>query len=700
MSKDLLFEIGTEELPAGACEQAIAQLEASIPQILADARLEEPNTAAKKLKIYVTPRRIVIHIKDLSDLQWGGKLEVIGPPKPIGVDESGNFTKAAVGFAKSQQVDIGDLEIQDIKNGQYLVAIREEKMGKAIDVLPGLLAAIVNGLEFDKSMRWAGYQTKFSRPVRWLLAFYGEKKINVEIEMLSSGSATYGPRMTGSKRIKVSGADDYFAQIKKAGIIVDHKKRRALIIKEIDAAAEKAGGRAAINERVLDEVVFLVEAPNAVAGTFDKDFLTLPRPVIVTAMESHQRYFPVESAKGKLKAAFIVIHNGPAKSAELIRKGHERVLRARLADALFFYEEDAKISLQDRIADLKSIVFQDKLGTVFAKAERVKALTAEIADQLNYTEDETAEAARAAMLAKADLSTNMVREFPDLQGLVGEEYARRDGHPDAVARAISEHYLPKNFGDKLPETKTGVAVSIADKIDTIAGCFGIGLIPTGSEDPYALRRQGQAIVSIILDEGLPLELEPLVAKAVFAYEKAGVKLRPAGDILADIEAFIGARLKHHFTSEGFRYDVADAVLETEINDLVALEATARSINNLLGSKVLDDVLTGFERCFNLSKAAKDNFVDATLFAHESENKLLDSVETAEAAFEKYLEDGNVLVYMKALASMKPAIDRYFDDVLVMDKVEKIKNNRMAMLRKCARLYLAVADFSRIVREGE
>jgi glycyl-tRNA synthetase beta chain len=695
MSKDLLFEIGTEELPADACEQAIVQLEARAAEALASIGLPHGG-----ITVMATPRRLVLSVKSLAESGEASIIEVKGPSKAAAIGADGKPTPAAFGFAKSQGADPKDFTYRAEGKGEYVYLQKKIPAPKAGEVLPGLLKDLVLKLEFDKSMRWAGYQTRFSRPIRWLLALYGDKKIPVEIEMLTSGGVTFGPRITGSQKIKVADAADYFTQIKKTGIMVDHKKRRELIIKEIEAAAAKAGGRAAINQKVLDEVLFLVEAPNAVAGTFDKDFLKLPRPVIVTAMESHQRYFPVEDAKGNLQAAFIVIHNGPAKSADLIRKGHERVLRARLADALFFYEEDAKVPLEDRVADLKGIVFQEKLGTVYEKAERVKALALEAAEQLDYTDDETAEAGRAAMLAKADLSTNMVREFPDLQGIVGEEYARRDGHPEAVARAISEHYLPKNFGDVLPLTKTGVAVSLADKIDTIAGCFGIGLIPTGSEDPYALRRQGQAIVSIILEEKLPLELEPLVAKAVFAYEKAGVKLRPAGDILADIEKFIGARLKYHFMSEGFRYDVADAVLETEINDLVALEATARSINELLGSKVLDNVLTGFERCYNLSKAAKDNFVDATLFVHASENGLLETVEMTEAAYEKYLEDGNVLKYMKSLAAMKPAVDRYFDDVLVMDKDDKIKNNRMALLKKCARLYLAVADFSRIVREGD
>lgn len=694
-ARDLLFEIGTEELPASACAAAIEQLECAAPKVFEAAGLP-----VGKIEVLATPRRLVTFVRTLAESGEASTAEIKGPSTAAAFDGQGNPTAAANGFARSQGVEPADLITKTDGKGEYLYAFKKMPAPEAMDILPELLSALIKGLEFGKSMRWAGYGTRFSRPIRWVAALYGDTKIPVKLEMLDAGAETFGPRATGSQKITIKNADDYLTKVAKAGIVVDHRERRALIEKEIKTAAKSAQGRAAVNPKVLDEVVFLVEAPNAVAGTFDKEFTELPRAVVVTAMESHQRYFPVEDKDGKLLPAFVVVHNGPAAAADLIRAGHERVLRARLSDAAFFYQEDMKRALDDRIDDLKAIVFQEKLGSVFQKAERVRDLTAEIAGQLNYTGDETAEAERAAMLAKADLTTNMVREFPDLQGAIGEQYALRSGHPAAVAAGIREHYLPKSFGDTLPETKSGVAVSLADKLDTLAGCFGIGLIPTGSEDPYALRRQAQAIVSVILDERLPLELEPLVARAVFRYEKQKVDIRPAGDIFADVEAFLKARLKFHFTNEGFRYDVADAVLETELNDLVALEGTARVLNDMLGSAVLEDVLTGFERCFNLSKNAPDMFVDATLFKDPAEAKLLEAVETGEAAFEGYEENGDVAAYMKALAAMRPAVDTYFDDVLVMDKDEKTRNNRLALLKKCARLYLAVADFSRIVREGE
>ncbi len=697
LKRDLLFEIGVEELPADACVAALEYLANRTVVFLDEARLLY---AAKPLVAMATPRRLVLKVEHVSERQKETEELVKGPSKSVAYDPNGKPTQAAIGFARSQGVSVEKLTSGCDGKGEYVFAVRKESALAAEDILPGILKKLVLDMQFDKSMRWAGYDTRFSRPVRWLLAYLGNKKLDVRLEMLESGVVTYGPRLSGSPEIKINGAADYFTKIVKAGIVVDHRKRIKLINEEISAAAMTVKGRAAINPKVLDEVVFLVEAPNAVIGTFDKTFLKLPRSVIVTAMESHQRYFPVEAENGKLLPNFIVIHNGPPASADLIRKGHERVLRARLADALFFFEDDSLKPLENRIEALEGIVFQEKLGTVYAKAERVKLLTAEIAGQLEYADDETAEAAKAAMLAKADLTTSMVREFPDLQGIIGAEYARGDGHPELVARAISEHYLPKFFGDKLPETKTGVAVSLADKLDTIAGCFGIGLIPTGSEDPYALRRQGQGIVSIILDEKLGIELEPLVAKAVFNYEKQGVKLRKTGEILADIESFLVQRLKFHFTTEGFRYDVADAVLDSELNDLVALESTARVVDELIGSKVMDDILTGFERCYNLSKNAKDGHVDVTLFAHASEGKLLEAAETGDAAFEKYEADGNVQAYLKALARMRPAIDTYFDDVLVMDKQDKIRHNRLALLRKVARLYKVVADFSKIVREGD
>lgn len=689
-----MFEIGVEELPAGACEAAIRQLTEKAPKLL-----DETGIPYGKIKVMATPRRLVVMVSKVKSEGEAATVMVKGPARTAAYDATGEITRAVVGFSKSQGVDPKNLVIRSEGKGEYVFAIKKMPAPKAVEALPEALRRLAMSLEFDKSMRWAGYETRFSRPVRWIVALLGSTRLKIEFEMIDSGTVTYGPRNLNSMPIAVKNRVDYLEKIKKAGIVLDHTERRKLIEKEIAAAARKTGGRVA-DTKVLEEVDFLVETPNAVVGTFDDRFLKLPRCVIVTAMESHQRYFPVENDKGKLLPRFIVIHNGPAASADLIRRGHERVIRARLADALFFFDEDGKKSLADRVADLKGVVFQERLGTVFEKSRRVKALAVEIAEQLGFTDDEIAETERAAELVKADLTTNMVREFPDLQGAIGEEYARNDGNPLAVYRAISEHYLPRNFGDHLPVTKTGIAISIADKLDTIVGCFAIGLIPTGSEDPYALRRQGQAVVAIILDKKLELELEPLIAKAFFLYGKQKVKTRPAGDVLADIETFFRARLEFQFTSAGYRYDVADAVLESELNDLVTLESSARVLNKLIGSKLLNDVLTGFERCYNLSKGAKDGHVDATKFKHASEKRLLRTAEAGEASYKEYLDSGDAAAYLKSLAAMRPAIDKYFDDVLVMDKDEKIRANRLSLLKKVARLYLAVADFSKIVRVGD
>jgi glycyl-tRNA synthetase beta chain len=693
--RDLLFEIGTEELPASAASEAIVQL-----KDLTASRLEKAGLPHGAVDVMGTPRRLVISVTGLAESGKASILEIKGPSAKAAFDDDGKPTGAAIGFARSQGVDPAELISQTTDKGAYLFAKISKPAPSAEEVLPEVLRDIAAALQFEKSMRWSDKEVRFSRPVRWLLALYGKDAVPVEAFGVKSGNITYGPRRKGSERLEVKDPSDYFKVLEAAGVIVDHEKRRETIEAEIAKAAKSAGGNAVPDPGTLAEVVFLVETPAAVSGSFDERFLSLPRAVIVTAMESHQRYFPIESKKGSLMPAFIVVHNGDTADDEMIRSGHERVLRARLADALFFYEEDAKRSLNDRIQDLGQIVFQEKLGTVLQKAERVRALAAEVGSQLEYSEAEVAEAGQAAMLAKADLSTQIVKEFPDLQGIVGEEYARRDGFPDIVASAIREHYQPKSYGDSLPKTVTGTAVSLADKVDTIVGCFGIGLIPTGSEDPYALRRHGQGIVSIILDKQLKLEVEPLIAEAVYLYETQKVALRPAAEILSDVDLFIKSRLKFHFTTEGFRYDVAEAVLETEINDLNALEQTARSLNGMLGSRILEDVLVGFERCFNLSKGAPDIPVDATLFKEPAETALWEAIEQAEAAYEKYASTADVKAYMAALAALRPTIDVFFDDVLVMDKDEKIKHNRLALLKKCVRLFLAVADFSKIVREGD
>lgn len=695
MAEDLVFEIGTEEMPASAVALGIEQLKASVSKSLSDARLNYDS-----FDVTGTPRRLVLYVKKLAEKQEEAYEEIRGPGREAAFDQNFQPTAAAYGFAKAQGVKVTDLEIRDTPRGEYVFALKAIKPKKALDILPDILKSLVLSFDFPKSMRWNHGDIRFSRPIRWILAFFGDKLVTVSLPDIPSGSITYGHRLLSKGPLRVKDAGDYRRVVSEGGVIVDHRERERIIRDEIEQVATSLGGKPVVNPAVLREVVHLVEAPRAIAGTFSEDFLVLPRIVLTTAMESHQRYFPVEDKAGRLLASFIVVHNGNADYDELIRRGHERVLRARLADGWFFFQEDMKEPLEKRVEKLQSIVFQEKLGNLHDKTLRIRELAAQIGIILGLAPQKIKEIERGAYLCKADLTTQMVREFPVLQGVIGREYAVLGGEKKEVAAIIAEHYLPRFVGDSLPESVAGQVVSMADKIDTIVGCFGINLIPTGSEDPYALRRQGQGVVSIILEKKLSLPLEEIIRTSIDLYHLGGYKLRSTEKIHTDLDIFFKQRLKFHFASEGFRYDVADAVLEPGLNNLLDLEGRARVINKHLGTKIMDDILTGFERCYNLSKGQERIEIKTRLFEAEAEKALYEEASTRTAKLAVLMAEGKLDETLKLLATLRPMVDRFFDEVLVMAEQEEVRRNRLSLLLNCVDLYLSVADFSKIVREGE
>ncbi len=694
MAKDLVFEIGAEEIPADEVVSALEQLRESAGKAFAKERLQY-----KQIKTQGTPRRLVLLVTGLKEEQEQISTDVRGPSKTIAFTNDGKPTKAALGFARSQGVNAKDLEVRTTPQGSYVFAVKTIAAKKTVAILPDLLRNITLSLKFRKSMRWGDGDLRFARPIRWLMVVYGSKTVKISLDDIPTGSYTYGHRALGKKAIRISNAADYTKTLAEYGVIVDQDRRRYLIEKNIRKVAEKVNGKPIINPAVLDEVVNLVESPHEIIGGFDKRFLKLPRCVTVIAMEEHQRYFPVESARRRLLPNFIVVHNGLKKYNKNITIGHERVLQARLADALFFFEEDTRIRLADRVDGLKGIVFQEKLGTVFDKTERVKKIGSYIGRRLDLDKETTKSVKRASQLAKTDLLTNMVREFPALQGLIGSEYAVIDKEDKAVALAIAEQYLPSSTDGQLPGSMVGNIVSIADKIDTIVGCFLAGLVPTGSEDPYALRRQAQGIVSIVYEDRLLLDLESMIKKSLALYGNSKKKLREVSDVIDELSVFFKQRLRFHMMNDGVRYDVADAVMESGLDNIVELIDRAKAINRELKTSVLQDILVGFERCYNLSINTKATSVDRKLFDSKEERDLLNQVDVADEIVVSCLESLDVRKALKALAKLRSTIDVFFDEVLVMDKNKSKQANRLALLKKTSLTYQRIADFSKVVQEG-
>lgn len=694
MAKDLVFEIGTEEIPAAEVSSGLIQL-----QEKAEKELAKLGLAYKEITVVGSPRRMALLVKGLEEQQAASFEETRGPAKQVAYDDKGKPTKAAEGFAGSQGIEVRNLQLKKTEQGEYVFAVKEIVPKQTIDLLPQLCKDLTLSLSFKKSMRWGDRDLRFSRPIRWLLGVFGEQSFKVVLDGIPSGNKTYGHRAYTGKALTVKKAPDYTALLAKNGVIVDQRKREAEIANEIQKAAKAAKGLATINPNVLEEVIYLVESPHAVAGHFSEEFLRLPRAVIVTAMESHQRYFPVEDKEGTLLPSFIVVHNGKPEYDKTIREGHERVIRARLADALFFFEEDRTVRLVDKVDVLKDVVFQEKLGTVFEKTERLVKIIEYLGREVGAGDEVVAAAARAALLAKADLTTNMVREFPTLQGTMGTEYALLDGEKEMVAVAIGEHYQPRSFDDIPPATTAGTLLSMADKIDTVAGIFAVGLIPSGSEDPYALRRQAQGVVLMIIREKMRLPLMPALSFALDLYHQGGYDVRPADEVLEDLKGFFLSRVKYQLRESGVRYDVADAVLSDGMEDLVMIDTKAKRLMERLGTDVMEDVLTGFERCYNLSQGAGLDKVDSALFDDPAEGELYDAVLAARKDMDAALEKGDMDVELEVLAGLRPFIDVFFDKVLVMDKVDAKRWNRLALLLKAVNVFMSVADFSKIVREG-
>lgn len=684
MSKTLLLEIGTEEVPAHVMPGILSQLKENAAKTFDELRIEYKN-----IKTLGTPRRSALLVEGLAEQQADLSKENRGPAVNIAFDADGNPTKAAQGFARGQGVKPEELVTKD----GYVYAMVHEKGGQTVDLLGETLKGLVDGLNFPNNMHWADLDYKFIRPLRWLVALYGQDVIDFEVANVKSGRTSRGHRFLSEGDFEIANAEDYVEACRKASIIVDQNERCEMIRQQIAEVAAANGGQAEVNEDLLEEVLYLVEYPTALCGKFDEKYLALPAEAVITPMRDHQRYFPVLK-DGQLLPLFITIRNGGKEHLETVQHGNERVLRARLEDAQFFFDEDRKKTLEQHGEKLKTVVFQDGLGTIYDKALRLEVLAGYIADAIGANEQDKKDAVRAAKLAKADLVTGMVTEFTELQGVMGREYALLDGETKAVAQAIDEHYMPRFAGDSQPASVAGRIVSLADKIDTIVGTFSRGLIPTGSQDPFALRRQALGIVNMLKEAQYHISLSQLVAKAMEL-----LKIADAGQqakLQNDVADFMKLRLKNVLADADIRYDVVEAVFVT-VDDIYGVFLRAQAVNEAV-KQDMEKTIQAFVRTGNIARKAEDvqAAVEAGLLAEQVEKDLCKAYEAASDKAEKEIAAQDYAGAIATLSQLAAPIDAFFDGVMVMDKDEKIKNNRLGLLKLVDNLICQVADFSKIV----
>ena len=686
MNNYLLLEIGVEELPSRFGQTTLDQIENNLSKLLKEERINFDN-----IEKYATPRRLTFVIKNLADKATDLEEEVKGPAKKIAVDADGNFTKPALGFMKSKGLDPENVYFKQLGNAEYLFGTIKQEGKHTSEVLKNIVPEAIKNVTFPKAMRWGGKNMRFARPIRWMVALLNNEVLDIDLEGIKSSNITRGHRFLGEKEFEVNSVEEYFEKLDKNFVVLDQHKRKEMIREQAVEVAKSLGGEVELDEDLLEEITFLVEYPTAFYGEFDEEYVKLPKEVVTTPMKEHQRYFPV-SKDGKLLPNFIAVRNGDSNRIDLVKAGNEKVLRARLADALFFYHEDTKKPLESFVDKLQTVVFQAKLGTVYDKTLRIEKLSQVILNELNMTESKE-NTLRAAKLCKADLVTNMVFEFTELQGIMGRDYAQVSGENEEVCQGIFEHYLPRFAGDILPETNTGIALSIADKLDSIAGFFAIGIKPSGSQDPYALRRQALGILSILLDRKLSVNLNNLINAALDNYSNLEFNKE---EVASQIVEFFVERVKNLFKDLGIRYDVIDAVLNNNLNDISDIHTRALELNRWLQKDELVEMLTAFNRVSTLAEKATTDIVKEDLLKEDAEIKLYNGFKEIKSNVESLLLDKKYNEALDAFATLRPLVDNLFDNVMVMDKDEAIKENRLGLLKQIYSTMLTICDLSKIV----
>ena len=687
----LAFEIGTEEIPAFDLHRATLQLEKLVPEALDAVRIPHGDVA-----VYTTPRRLIAIVADVADETEALEEVFRGPSVKIAFDADGNPTKAATGFARGKGVGVDALERREENGVEYVFATKSIAARDVAELLPGVLEGVITGTSWPKSCRWGTTSEYFSRPVRWLVALLDERVIPVRFAGLTAGNLTRGHRFLAPGPHEVATAADLLGVVEAAHVVSSEQAREAVIREGVAQAEQRTGARAELPEKTLLEVVNLCEQPTVLVGTFDEEFLRVPEEIIVDAMLMHQRYFPLYDADGKLTNNFIVVSNGDPAHADTITGGNERVVRARLSDAKFFYEEDLKHPLETYVDRLDEVVFQETLGTMKEKADRIVALAKHLAADAQLSEADAADAERAAYLAKADLVTNAVVEFTSVQGVMGSYYAAACGESDQVARAIADHYRPRFSGDEPPASDVGRIVAMADKLDTVCGLFAVGQGPTGSSDPFALRRSAIGIVAM-LEAGLPVSLAAAIDAALGTYQDAGIDFdRDA--IRAEVADFFVTRTKVMLRDGGCSHDTMDAVLATGVEEPAQIIARTYVLEaeRLGAPEAFDDLATAYARANNLRDADLGVEVDEALLS-DAERALLAATDEAAACVKEALDVDHFGAALAALAALRAPIDAFFEDVLIMDDDLALRENRLRLLNRFVAVFAHVADFGKMAK---
>lgn len=667
MFRDLVFEIGTEELPAKSIPDLLEALKEKAILGLNDRRLKY-----SEVKTFGTPRRLILLVVGLSEEQEDLVEEIKGPARKVAFDPQGVPTQAAIGFARSKGVKVEDLVVKETEQGEYVFAVKRYKGRKTIDVLREFLPEVVLSLPLPKSMRWKG-NLRFLRPIRWLLALYGSEVVEFELDGLKSGRKTRGHRFMGRIEFEVKDVSDFFLGLEKEFVIFDQAKRRKIIEEGVKKLQREAGGKEFIDEELLEENVFLTEYPVVVKGSFKSEFLRLPSEVLVMVMKVNQRYFPVYSENEKILPYFVAVSNNRASVMEPIIEGYERVLEARFEDADFYYKKDLDKPLEERVPLLKGIIFLERVGSMYDKMERIRALSLDLNSALGSPVSPNL-VSRTAFLAKADLATDMVREFPELQGIMGREYALKFGEPEEVALGIFEHYLPRFAGDELPKTWTGIIVGLADKIDTIVSCFMAGLAPTGSQDPYGLRRQARAINEIIWQKGLDLSLEYLVSRGAEL-------LKASEEVKTEVYEFLRNRISNQLKERGFIYSVIEAVMASNWHRPYDLLRRSMVLSDFYLRDDFKRFISAFVRIVNILKGVNiDGEVDESILVEEAEKALYKAFNNAKGEADVSFLNGKYDEFLESLLPLTDYINAFFDNVLVMSPDERLKLNRLRLLR--------------------
>ena len=680
MAKDLLFEIGAEEIPAGFMPNILGQLKQ-----LAETKLNDAHLPFESIATYGTPRRLALIVKGLADTSAEISERHKGPSASIAYDADGNATKAAIGFARGKGLDVADLVVED----GYIYAETKTAGVPAKDIVTDMLPQLITGLNFPKSMHWGNLDAKFVRPVRWLVALLDEEVIPVEFATVKSGNVTRGHRFLGADEITIKNAASYVDTLKENFVMVDQDARRELISKQLHDIAASKNASIVWDDDLLEEINYLVEWPTALCGGFEESYLTLPDAAIITPMKDHQRYFPLVDQDGKLLPMFLTVRNGSDHSIEVVQAGNERVLRARLDDAKFFFNEDRKKPLIDRQDGLTKIVFQEGLGNLADKTERLLKLGRVFGEECGLHEDAAVVLERATVLAKTDLTTGMVTEFTELQGVMGKEYALLDGESPEVAEAIFEQYLPRFAGDVLPQTEAGKVLSIIDKVDNIVATFSRGLIPTGSQDPYALRRQTIGILNILLGSEWNISLRPIFKASM---ELLNVAADKQEELLNQVEEFFTLRLKNIFLDREVPHHVIDLLLSN--NELSVADAEGL-VNALLANRIDENVelVQAYTRMYNLVKDVEYTGVNSDLLKEDAEKALFEAASKASEASLAAWEANDYAAVVAVPATLVPAINKFFEDVMVMDKDEAIKANRLQLVRLAYSVMAIIGDIS-------